>query len=183
MKATYTAVVKEDAGWWIGWVEELPGVSPTPSVCLVWPSLPPVYNLRDLIDDSTESSFITQVSIEAILGPKDSTLMLYVGLISWHLGDREKTETIREKMVSAYMESDGATMSAAYIGHLTLALDRIDDGDDWLERGYRNREWWILMTPLTVRDAPTIDDNPRFQAFLAKMSLDDASIAVLEAAE
>lgn len=27
MKANYTAVVKEDAGWWIGWVEEVPGVN------------------------------------------------------------------------------------------------------------------------------------------------------------
>lgn len=27
MKANYTAVIKEDAGWWIGWVEEVPGVN------------------------------------------------------------------------------------------------------------------------------------------------------------
>jgi predicted RNase H-like HicB family nuclease len=27
MKAKYTAVLKEDAGWWIGWIEELPGVN------------------------------------------------------------------------------------------------------------------------------------------------------------
>lgn len=24
---TYTAVVKEDQGWWYGWVEEVPGVN------------------------------------------------------------------------------------------------------------------------------------------------------------
>jgi len=24
---TYTAVVKHDAGWWIGWIEEVPGVN------------------------------------------------------------------------------------------------------------------------------------------------------------
>ena len=23
----YTAVVKEDSGWWIGWIEEVPGVN------------------------------------------------------------------------------------------------------------------------------------------------------------
>lgn len=23
----YTAIVKEDNGWWIGWIEELPGVN------------------------------------------------------------------------------------------------------------------------------------------------------------
>ena len=27
MNTQYTAVVKEDAGWWIGWVEEVPGVN------------------------------------------------------------------------------------------------------------------------------------------------------------
>lgn len=27
MKANYTAVVKEEAGWWIGWIEEVPGVN------------------------------------------------------------------------------------------------------------------------------------------------------------
>jgi len=27
MKTKYTAVVKEDAGWWIGWIEEVPGVN------------------------------------------------------------------------------------------------------------------------------------------------------------
>lgn len=27
MKQTYTAVVKQDGRWWIGWVEELPGVN------------------------------------------------------------------------------------------------------------------------------------------------------------
>jgi hypothetical protein len=27
MKATYTAVAKRDAGWWIGWIEEVPGVN------------------------------------------------------------------------------------------------------------------------------------------------------------
>lgn len=27
MKQTYTAVVKEDGGWWIGWIEEVPGVN------------------------------------------------------------------------------------------------------------------------------------------------------------
>jgi predicted RNase H-like HicB family nuclease len=27
MKRTYTAVVTQDGGWWIGWVEEIPGVN------------------------------------------------------------------------------------------------------------------------------------------------------------
>lgn len=27
MPNTYTAVTKQDAGWWIGWIEEVPGVN------------------------------------------------------------------------------------------------------------------------------------------------------------
>jgi predicted RNase H-like HicB family nuclease len=27
MKQSYTAVVKQDEGWWIGWIEEVPGVN------------------------------------------------------------------------------------------------------------------------------------------------------------
>jgi predicted RNase H-like HicB family nuclease len=27
MPNTYTAVTKQDGGWWIGWIEELPGVN------------------------------------------------------------------------------------------------------------------------------------------------------------
>jgi predicted RNase H-like HicB family nuclease len=27
MNQTYTAIVKQDGGWWIGWIEEVPGVN------------------------------------------------------------------------------------------------------------------------------------------------------------
>jgi predicted RNase H-like HicB family nuclease len=27
MQNTYTAIVKQDNGWWIGWIEEVPGVN------------------------------------------------------------------------------------------------------------------------------------------------------------
>jgi len=27
MKRAFTAVIKQDEGWWIGWVEEIPGVN------------------------------------------------------------------------------------------------------------------------------------------------------------
>lgn len=27
MKSTYTAIIKQDGPWWIGWVEEVPGVN------------------------------------------------------------------------------------------------------------------------------------------------------------
>lgn len=27
MSNTYTAITKQDSGWWIGWIEEIPGVN------------------------------------------------------------------------------------------------------------------------------------------------------------
>ena len=27
MNSKYTAIIKEDGGWWIGWIEEVPGVN------------------------------------------------------------------------------------------------------------------------------------------------------------
>lgn len=27
MHGTYTAILKENEGWWIGWIEEIPGVN------------------------------------------------------------------------------------------------------------------------------------------------------------
>jgi predicted RNase H-like HicB family nuclease len=27
MNQTYTAIIKQDSGWWIGWIEEIPGVN------------------------------------------------------------------------------------------------------------------------------------------------------------
>jgi predicted RNase H-like HicB family nuclease len=27
MKSTYTAIIKQDGPWWIGWIEEVPGVN------------------------------------------------------------------------------------------------------------------------------------------------------------
>ena len=27
MNNTYTAITKQDGGWWIGWIEEIPGVN------------------------------------------------------------------------------------------------------------------------------------------------------------
>jgi predicted RNase H-like HicB family nuclease len=27
MNQTYSAIIKQDANWWIGWIEEVPGVN------------------------------------------------------------------------------------------------------------------------------------------------------------
>jgi predicted RNase H-like HicB family nuclease len=27
MKSTYTAIIRQDGDWWVGWIEEIPGVN------------------------------------------------------------------------------------------------------------------------------------------------------------
>jgi predicted RNase H-like HicB family nuclease len=33
MKNEYTAVIKEEDGWWVGWIEEVPGVNCQEKTC------------------------------------------------------------------------------------------------------------------------------------------------------
>lgn len=49
MPATYTAVIQQSEGWWIGWVEEVPGVN---SQGATREEL--LENLRDALDEALE---------------------------------------------------------------------------------------------------------------------------------
>lgn len=49
MLAKYTAVVKQDGEWWIGWVEEIPGVN---SQGTTREEL--IENLRDALEEAIE---------------------------------------------------------------------------------------------------------------------------------
>jgi predicted RNase H-like HicB family nuclease len=49
MAANYTAVIRQDGDWWIGWVEEVPGVN---SQGRTRDEL--LDNLRDALDDALE---------------------------------------------------------------------------------------------------------------------------------
>ncbi len=49
MAAGYTAVIQQSGGWWIGWVEEMPGVN---SQGLTREEL--LDNLRDALEEAVE---------------------------------------------------------------------------------------------------------------------------------
>jgi predicted RNase H-like HicB family nuclease len=49
MNQNYTALIKEDAGWWIGWIEEVPGVN---SQAKTRDEL--LDNLRDALEEALE---------------------------------------------------------------------------------------------------------------------------------
>lgn len=47
--AAYTAVIQQDGGWWIGWVEEVPGVNSQGQTRAEL-----LENLRDALDEALE---------------------------------------------------------------------------------------------------------------------------------
>ncbi len=49
MAMTYTAIIQQEAGWWIGWIEEVPGVN---SQGLTREEL--LDNLRDALEEALE---------------------------------------------------------------------------------------------------------------------------------
>jgi len=49
MAPNYTAVIQQDGEWWIGWVQEVPGVN---SQCQTREEL--LENLRDALDEALE---------------------------------------------------------------------------------------------------------------------------------
>ena len=49
MQQNYTAVIKQDAGWWIGWIEEVPGVN-----CLEYSREALVETLRATLREALE---------------------------------------------------------------------------------------------------------------------------------
>ena len=49
MKRPFTAVIKQDEGWWIGWIEEIPGVN-----CQGKTKAELVKNLRSALSEALE---------------------------------------------------------------------------------------------------------------------------------
>lgn len=49
MEATYTAVIEQHGEWWIGWVEEVPGVNSQGATCEDL-----LDNLRDALEEALE---------------------------------------------------------------------------------------------------------------------------------
>ncbi len=59
MKGNYTAVVQQSGEWWIGWVEEVPGVN---SQGKTREEL--LDNLRDALDEALEMNFKPESNVQ-----------------------------------------------------------------------------------------------------------------------
>lgn len=62
MKSEYTALIQQDGGWWIGWVEEIPGVN---SQGKTREEL--VENLRSALQEALEMN--CEAALSSVTGP------------------------------------------------------------------------------------------------------------------
>ncbi len=75
-------------------------------------------------------------------------------------------------------------LAAAFLGHLDEAIPLFNRSFDEGALGIvLVRPFVTTFSPYTQGHGPALMAHPDFQAFLARMNLDDASIAALEAAE
>ena len=97
---------------------------------------------------------------------------------NWHrgMGNRAEAEAILEHTMKLYETAEGKLPVATWIGFNAIRLGHVDEGITWLERAY-NRSEFVAVNLLSMsQDLPELQINPRFQALLKNMNLDDESI-------
>lgn len=100
----------------------------------------------------------------------------------WHSaqGNRTEAEASLQGLKNLYDIVDGEQPVATFIGLHSIRLGRVDEGMDWLERAVNKPDLVATFLYQWTQDIPEIRDNPRFQALLKKMNLDDESINKLK---
>ena len=82
-------------------------------------------------------------------------------------GHKAQAETIYDELVA---RSHVEYVSPAAISFVSAALRRVDEGFDWLERAYEERDALLTWVKLIPHYDPLRDD-PRFDKLLEKMGL------------
>ena len=100
--------------------------------------------------------------------------------LHWRMGNRVEAEENLEHTIGMYEAADGKRSYATWIGFNLIRLGRVDEGITWLERAYDKRDFFVTSVHNHDRDLPELRDNPRYQALLEKMNLDDESINKLK---
>ena len=72
--------------------------------------------------------------------------------------------------------------AAFFAGDVALRLGRIDEAIDWYEKSLEEGEIGIMMTRIRHARETELNAHPRYQALLARMRLDDASLAAFRTA-
>ena len=95
-------------------------------------------------------------------------------------GNRVKAEANVQHLIELYRTTGGEQPCAIYIGLNLIRLGHVDEGFTWLERASNTGENYARILQPIAQDLPELQDNPRYQALLKKMNLDDESISELK---
>ena len=98
----------------------------------------------------------------------------------WAQGNRVEAEANLERAIKLYEAAEGELPFATWIGISTIRLGFIDEGIAWLERASNTHEFFATTLHTFTHYLPELQDNPRYQALLKKMNLDDESINKLK---
>ena len=121
--------------------------------------------------------------LEAVTGPDNALLLYMQGLWLLQQGRRDEAEANYKRMIALHHENPDMSVYGYHIGSLAIQLGQLDEGFDWFEQAYDERHFFLIYAPMQHFNNETVWNHPRFQAVLAKMNLDDASITALKAAE
>ena len=118
--------------------------------------------------------------LDELVGEHDMALAARA-LVQIEKGELAEAEKTRQRQIALF--EGGVVSTASRIGDVTARLGRIGEAVEWYERAEETDTYFKLWIPVYNLDLPALMAHPDFQAVLAKMNLDDASIAALEAAE
>jgi len=133
------------------------------------PFLPALHSLLGLL-------YLKQEKYEEALAfiKKDTfargVLDLQIGTVYARMGKREEALQI---LNDSLQRSKSEFISPYYMAVLHFALGEIDEGFEWLEKGYAENDGWMISVKVDFL-LDGIRDDPRYKALLKKMNMDAA---------
>jgi Tfp pilus assembly protein PilF len=92
----------------------------------------------------------------------------FMGITYAEMGKQAEARRMLEQVLERAKQGYIPPMSPA---GLYFALGEIDEGFEWLEKGYKERDYWICFLKIEPR-LDSVRSDPRFKALLRKIGLD-----------
>ncbi len=128
-----------------------------------------------------EKAESTIKQLETLMGPSPWSQIAWIVL---HIAREDKisAQQMLERMVALYNEGNEDPSLAPYIGVAFVHLGNIEEAINWFERAAESPGIANRISIAMIYNNSAIWDHPRFQLYLNKMNLDDASVAAAKAA-
>lgn len=133
-----------------------------------------------LISDQQYAKAMEKIEhAEGFLGV-DSPLMLSSrGRLYGHTGKLDEANRMKNRLIELSQGSNGRQCLTC-IGWVCIAMGEIEEGISWLDKTLEAQISQVVVARATAQSMTESFSEPAFQAFLAKMNLDDESIAGLK---